>query len=144
VIYATEDAISFHLTASQIIAGAPINPASVRAAIRRLREALKPFVRGWVDDETASLVPADLDAELAVRDQEIAKSRLPPAKRRDLTMLCGLIAGFVRQFSSAHGEIVSEQDMLRYIDAALNFARIRHPNLSKHRDRLAALVFPNR
>jgi hypothetical protein len=142
VIQLTEEAINSHLTTAPLVSKAPINPANARAAIRRLREALKPFVRGRVDDETAGLVPADLDAKLAARDQEIAELRLPPAQRRALAMLCQYIAVYVRAFASANGEIVSGQDMLRYVDAALDFACIKHPNVSKHRDRLASLVFP--
>jgi hypothetical protein len=142
VIHETEEAIYSYLTASPLISEVPVNPANVQAAIRQLREALKPFVRGWVDDETADIIPAELDTKLAARNQEIAKLHLPPAERRLLAKLCQDIAAFVRQFSSANGEKVSEQNILRFVDTALNFARIEHPNTAKHRDRLAALVFP--
>jgi hypothetical protein len=142
VIYKTEEAIGSHLTLSPLISEDPVNPANVRAAISRLREALKPFVRGWVDSETANLVPAALDDKLAAREQEIAKMHLPSAQQRAIAMLCQSIEVFVRHFSTANGETVSKQDMLCYVDAALNFARIKHPDIPKHRDRLAALVFP--
>jgi hypothetical protein len=142
VIQETEDAITSYLTGNPLISEAPINPANVRAAIRQLRKALKPFALGWVDNETSDIVPTDLDAKLATLDQEIAKLRLPPKQRRALTMLCQYIEVYVRQGSAANDQIISEQDMLRYIDAALNFAHIKHPNITKHRDRLAALVFP--
>jgi hypothetical protein len=141
VIQLTEEAIGSYLTTSRLTSETSINPANVRAAIRRLREALRPFVHGWVDSETANIVPTDLDAKLIARDQEIAKLHLPTAKRRMLAMLCRTLESFVRQFASANGETVSEQDMLRYVDAALNFADIKHPNIAKHRDRLAQLVF---
>lgn len=143
VVQATEHEIVAHLTAQPIISQASTNPANVRAAIRRLREALKPFVRGWVDNETADIIPADLDAKLAARDQEIAELRLASAQRRLLAMLCQRIEVWVRQFASANGETVSKQQMLRYIDATLNFARIEHPDFAKHRERLAKLVFPS-
>jgi hypothetical protein len=143
VVCKTEEEINSHLTTSPFILERPMNPANVRAAIRKLREALKPFVRGWVDTETAGLVPTDLDAKLGVRDHEIAKLRLAPARQRALGRLCQSIEVYVRTFASANGEIVSEQDMLRYVNSALNFAGIKHPNIGKHRDRLAALVFPN-
>jgi hypothetical protein len=142
VILETENAIKSHQTTTRLDSGARMKPANVRAAIRRLREALKPFVQGWVDSETADIVPVDLDARLAARDEEIAELRLPPARQRSLAMLCRWIENCVRQFASANGETVSEQEMLRYVDASLNFAGINHPNISKHRDRLAALVFP--
>jgi hypothetical protein len=141
LIQATEDAIVAHLTAQPFISPASANPANVRVAIRRLREALKPFVRGWVDSETADIVPANLDAKLVARDKEIAELHLAPARRRALAMLCQYIEIHVRQFASANGVTVSEQEMLRYVDASLNFAGVRHPNITKHRDRLAALVF---
>jgi hypothetical protein len=146
VVQGTEEAINSHLTTSSLTASLTaernINPANVRAAIRRLRTALNPFVRGWVDDETAEIVPADLDNKLAAREQEIGKLRLPSARQRALTMLCQHIEVHVRQFASANGETVSNEEMLRYIDAALTFAGINHPDVKKHRARLAALVFP--
>jgi hypothetical protein len=82
VIYATEQEINSHLTNSVMSEGKPINAANVQAAIRQLRKALEAFARGWVDDETADIVPADLDARLAARDQEIEKKNLPAAKQR--------------------------------------------------------------
>jgi hypothetical protein len=144
LIQSTEELINFYLTTSRLNseASTPTNPASVRVAIRRLRDALKPFERGWVDDETASLVPADLIAKLSARYQEIANLNLPSAKRRALETLCQGIAVFVRRYATENGEAISEKNMLRYVDAALNFANIKHPNIAKHRDRLAALVFP--
>lgn len=142
VIQLTEEAINSHLTAGALISEERVNPANVRAAIRRLRDALKLFVGGSVDNETANIVPADLDAKLANRDQEIAKLRLPRAPQRALAMLCQHIAVFVRQAASANCETVSEQEMLRYVDAALSFAGINHPDPAKHRARLASLVFP--
>jgi hypothetical protein len=143
VIQITEEEINSHLTGSAIILGKPINPADNRKAISLLRHALKPFVRGWVDDETASIIDwVGLDAKLAARDAEIAQLRLPPSKQRVLAVLCRHIEVIVRQFACANGETVSDQNMLRYIDTALNFAGIKHPTFAKHPNRLAALVFP--
>jgi hypothetical protein len=140
IIQATEEAINSHLTSQRLEGG--MNPSNVRAAIRRLREALKPFVCGWVDDETASIVPVKLDEKLATRDREIAGLRLPPMRQRSLAMLCQIIAGLVRAWASANNETIEEEPVLRYIDAALNFADIKHPNIAKHRDRLTRLVYP--
>jgi hypothetical protein len=142
VIQGTEDAINVHLTTKPLISEAPMNPANVRAAIRRLRDALKPFVGGRVDIETANIVPADLNDKLAAREQEIAKLRLPPEQQRHFAMLCELIGQAVQKQASRVGETVSKQEAVCYVDAALKFARIKHPNITKHRDRLAALVFP--
>jgi hypothetical protein len=142
-IQATEDDINSYLTGLPLVSEGRLNPANVRAAIRRLREALKPFAQGSVDDETADIIPADLDGKLEARDQAIAKLRLPPTQRRALGMLCQHIVSFVRQLASANGETISEQDMLCYVDAALSFARIGHPNISKHRDRFMRLCFSN-
>jgi hypothetical protein len=90
VIHETEGAISSYLTHNQLISeyGMP-TPARVRAAIRCLRQALKPFVREWVDTETAVLIPIGLDDALAAREQEIAGQRLTP--RRALALLCQAI-----------------------------------------------------
>ena len=142
IICTTEEAISSHRTTASLNSEARINPANVQTAIRRLREALKPYVRGWVDSETANIVPAALDTKLAARAEVIAKMRLPSAPLRALTMLCHLIELSVSQWATANGETVREKEMLRYINSALTFASIKHPNITKHRDRLAALVFP--
>jgi hypothetical protein len=130
VIQATEDEINSHLTASSSMPDSQINPANSLAAVRRLRMALKPFVSGWVDTETADLVPADLDDKLAARAQELAQMRLPSARQRKLGALCQRIEVWVRHWSSANSVTVSEQE-LRYIDAGLNFAGIQHPDLVK-------------
>jgi hypothetical protein len=140
VIQRTEDAINSHLTASPVISEASITPARVRAAIRRLREALKPFLGGRVDIETADIVPADLDAKLAAREHELER-RLPAASQRMLTLLCQTIRITVTNFASANRAPICDQHVLKYIDLALTYARIKHPDLAKHRDRLAALVF---
>jgi hypothetical protein len=142
VVQETENAINSYLTTSPLSSTSPINRANVRAAIRGLRKALKLFVLGWVDSETTDLIPGDLDTKLAARDEEIARMRLPSAQQRALAKLCQFIEVFVRQFVSANGERISEEDTLRYVDASVTFARIKHPSITKHRDRLAALVFP--
>jgi hypothetical protein len=97
---------------------------------------------GWVDTETAEIIPTDLGDKLAVREQEIAKLRLPPARQRKLAVLCQVIEIVVRQGAEANQAPIGEQEMLRYIDAALSFANIDHPKIPKHRAGLAALVFP--
>ena len=142
VIQATEDEINSHLTAGPVFSEGLFTPARVLAAIRKLREALKPFERGWVDDETADVVPAGLHAKLVAREQEIVRMRLPPLRQRALALLCQRIAVHVRQYASVNGEIISDQDLIGFVDAALNCAHINHPSLSKHRDRLASLIFP--
>jgi hypothetical protein len=139
VVHETEALIASYLT---VLPLPSITPAQVRAAIRLLRKALVPFVRGYVDTETADIVPADQDAKLAARYQEIAKQRLPRASQRALAQLCQHIAELVRQVASANCETVSEQETLRFVDAALEFADIEHPDIAKRRARLAALVFP--
>jgi hypothetical protein len=141
-VQATEEAINSHLTAIRLVLEGGLTPAKVRAAIRRLREALRPFVRGWVDSETAEIIPEDLDDKLAARDQEIATLRLSWPQRRALAMLCQIIVMAVKNCISISGETVSEDDILRYVDAALSFAKIKHSDPKKHRARFAALVFP--
>jgi hypothetical protein len=141
-IQATEDVINSYLSANALISKAPTTLNNVRVAIRQLREALKPFLHGAVDSETADIVPADLDTKLASRDEQLAKLRLPPERRRILVYSCELITRTIRGGASKTGETVGEQDILRYVDKALTFARISHPSYAKHRKRLAALVFP--
>jgi hypothetical protein len=134
VVHETEAAINSYLTQS---AQTQITPAQVRAAIRLLRKALEPFVRGYVDTETANIVPADQDAKLASREQELPKKR----RLGSLAMLCCCIGAVVR-LATENDETISKQDILRYVDAALDFANIKHPNIKKYRKRFAALVFP--
>jgi hypothetical protein len=157
VIQITEDIISAYRTAEPLISESPVNPANVRAFIHQLRQTQKQWdqVRKqseYVDDETFDILPAevmgfdivsaDVDAKLAKREQELAQLRTAPARRRALRMLCQGIRMYVGGLASAAGEKVGEQDMLCYIDAALNFAGIKHPNFSKYRRRFAAWIFP--
>jgi hypothetical protein len=142
VVALTEEAINSHLTVGPLISEGRTNPANVRAASRRLREALKPFVRGWVDVETADIVPVNLEAKLAVRERKLAEMRLAPTPQRVLAMLCQVIRVYVKQFCDANNAIISDENIIRYIDLALTYAGIKHPDISKHRDRLATLVFP--
>jgi hypothetical protein len=142
IVHETEGAVNSHLTASPLLAERPVNPAHVRAAIRQLRIALKPFAQGWVDSETADLIPPEFDDTLARRERELESMRLLPAERRMLALLCQMIRILVTKFACANGATMSDPDVLRYIDFALTCGSIKHPDLSKHRDRLAALVFP--
>jgi hypothetical protein len=150
VILRTENEINNYLTGSHLLSEGNTSPVNGRAAIRRLRaairrfrEALKPFERGWVDWETADIVPQNLDLKLEARDQELAKLRVPPAQRQALEILCQRIIININDLVSANGETISEREILRCVDAALKFANIKHPNISKHRDRLARLCFPS-
>src|SRR5262249_16002090 len=68
VIYETERAISSHLTTELLPFDKMPTVGKVRSAIRRLRKALEPFTRGWVDTQTADLIPQDLDTKLEVRE----------------------------------------------------------------------------
>ena len=142
VVFLTERLISSHLTGAPLAAEAAMNPANVRAAIQRLRRALKPFTHGSVDSETAEIVPADLELKLAKREEEVSKLRLPSKQRRMLGMLCQTIEKFVREFAIANAETVGQRDVLLFIHAALSFASIKHPDPTKHRTRLVALIFP--
>jgi hypothetical protein len=143
MVWMTEQAVGSYLTGQAVLTQRPANPINNLVAIRRLRKALEPFVRGAVDDDTAGITSwADLDAKLAVREKEIAKLKIAPTKRRALAMLCQWIEVVVRQFASANGQTLSQQEMLSYIDSTLKFARVEHPDITKHRARLAALVFP--
>ena len=84
IVAHTEEQVRCYLAMSTVVGGAPTNPANVRAAISKLRAALKPFVAGWVDSETATIIPDDLDWRLTERERELAGMRPPPIKRRNL------------------------------------------------------------
>ena len=139
VIHETEGAIRSHLTVRSLSSEHRMpTPANVRAAIRRLRKALEPFAREWVDTVTADLIPANLDDLLAVREQELMGLKAPSK----LAMLCRLVGNVVKERISAYDETISEQDTARYVDAALACGGVKHPDFAKHRDRLASLIFP--
>jgi hypothetical protein len=143
VVHHTEGAISSHLTVERLYPEYRMpTAANVRAAIWRLRTALKPFVYVWVDTETADLIPAGLDDALAARERELAKLRLPPARYRALGMLCQTIQDGVKEVVAMKHATISDHNIIRYVDFALTCAAIDHPDSAKHRDRLAALVFP--
>ena len=137
VVYETEGAVNSHLSLPD---GRMPTVANVLAAIRRLRTALK--LMQSVDTDTANLIPEGLDEKLLAREQELARMRLPPYPSRALAMLCQTISAIVQEFATAECETVSKQDIVRYVDVALTCAGIKHPDIAKHRDRLAALVFP--
>src|SRR5262249_27791874 len=137
VIHETEGAISSHLAARSLSSEHRMpTPANVRAAIRHLRKALEPFARGWVDTVTADLIPDNFDDLLAVREQELIGLKASSK----LAMLCQLIGNVVKKSISAYDETISDQDIARYVDAALACGGVKHPDFAKHRDRLASLI----
>jgi len=141
VIDQTEVLISAYKTQLPYTSEGQFSPRRTLIAVRRLREALEPFVRGSVDAETADIIPEDLDRKLADREKELTEIRVPPGPRRTLALLCQQIAWHVKTVASKFGETVTEGQVLRFVDEALNFAGVKHPDFARHRDRLAALVF---
>jgi hypothetical protein len=142
VIHEAEGAIASFKTAESLTNPENVaTPARVRAAIRRLRKALEPFICGWVDVETANIVPDGLDDALARRGQELEDVRQAGGERGNLSFACVSMKGAVKTWASCNQVDISDLDVLRYIDEALSFGRIKHPDFLKHRDRLAALVF---
>jgi hypothetical protein len=142
VVHETEGAINSYQTSLQLFSDSRNNVANVRAAIRRLRVALEPFGQGGIDTETSDIIPADLDGKLAARERELSRLHAPPMQRRFLIMLCASIGGVAKAVAANCNEIVCGHDIVRYADAALTFANIKHPDFAKHRNRLAKLVFP--
>jgi hypothetical protein len=143
VIHETEGAIASFKTVEPL--RNPENtatPARVRAAIRRLRRALEPFMRGWVDPQTAKIIPDGLDDALEHREQELKQVRLPGDERGTLIIACDSMRAVIKLWASSNQIDFSDLELLRYVDAALSFGGIKHPDFSKHRDRLAALVLP--
>jgi hypothetical protein len=142
IVALTEEYIRSYLTTTRGLVGdTPLNPAKVKAAIRKLRQALKPFVAGWVDDETADIIPDDLDKQLDVRERELAGMRLPPAKRRYLAALCKSIGAVLKCYAQAEVAF-PERDAIRYVATALDYAGIEHSYSTENPSRFAALVFP--
>jgi hypothetical protein len=138
----TEDEIANHLTVMRLAGKANINPANVRAAIRKLRVALKPFTLGWVDPDTAAIIPDDLDKRLADRARTLEEIRLPPTERRLLGILCQRIGAYLKQYASVNGVEIEERHAVRYIATALDYAGIEHSYSSENPSRFIKLVFP--
>ena len=138
----TESDINSFLTSARELGDGPYNPANVIAAIRKLRAALHPFVAGWVDHETADIIPGDLDDRLAGRERELTGKRLPPLKRRQLGLLCQTIGVYLNTFAAANQVVFEERDKLRFVATALDHAGIEHSYSTENSSRFAALVFP--
>ncbi len=122
---------------------APGNPANYRAAIRRLRTALKPFVEGWVDPKTALIEDwRAIDAVLAQRDGELARIKRPSAyKYRELQYNLAKIASYAAGHALRAGIKLREDTILRFLHAALSQANIELPHPDEHPARLRKLVF---
>jgi hypothetical protein len=138
IIDAAEEQIRLLLSARRADRkSTPGNPANIRAAIRRLQLAMKPFRAGWVDAETAIIADFEsMDIALAKRDKELAEIKRPkPYRLRELKFNCRII-GYAR----ICGVELSEPVVLRFIHAALDAADIHLPHPDERRDRLRAFV----
>jgi hypothetical protein len=128
VVYETEVLIDAHLATAKLSKGARVpSPANVRAAIRRLRTALKPFVHGWVDDKTASLIPPRLDDRLAARARELESMKVRSVKQRLLGIVCQTIAAIVRRYAKANKARIEKRNVREFVAQALDFAGIEYP-----------------
>jgi hypothetical protein len=121
--------------------GKALTPASERAAIRKLRDALKPFTRGWTTEETANLIPYELDASLAQREAELKSLPTSPARQRPLMLLCGTLGVLLKNFATANDIALEQSQLLSFVSQALTFAGIEHPAPESHSGGLAKLVF---
>ena len=141
VVY-TEELITAYRTEKGLSDHTPANPANVVAAIRKARNALKPLDSGWVDEETASIIPDDVDERLARREHEIAKLRLGSYQRRRLVLLCKHIGVGLTKIASANQVTFEIPDMIKFITTALDYAGIEHSYSKANPSRFAARVFP--
>jgi len=147
LISATESEIAAYLTATPFFSSKgvqPTNPANVRAAIRRLREALKPFVRGWVDAKTADLIPDGFDDALAAREQELRSVKVTSAGHRNLGVLCARIGVWIRNIADANDSKMCMRDVRKFVATALDCAGIKYPDPDSHPERLDKLIFERR
>ena len=117
---------------------APGNPANYRAAIRRLRHTLKPFVAGSVDPKTAGIADwGSIDAALAQREAELAAIKgLAPYKQREIDHNCHLIVEHTQGHACMAGVELSDDTILRFIHAAMGMGRIKLPDPDDHLERL--------
>jgi hypothetical protein len=120
IILDTESLISSYRKAKNLT----ITPARVRAAIRKLLDKLKPFVEGWVDDETAALIPGGLDKRLAARELELQGRRIAPGKQ-GIDYLCQKIDNLLNQNAT---ELLALLAARKAVEAELRAMALRpHP-----------------
>jgi hypothetical protein len=117
----TENLISSYRTANNAIGSKAITPAQVRTAIRKLREALKPFVEGWVDRETAALIPEELDKRLASRELALQDMHIAPLKQ-GIDYLCQEIGNLLNQNTA---ELLARLAARRAVEAELTAKGLR-------------------
>jgi hypothetical protein len=144
-----EGAIGSHLVISslQVRGTTPTTPATVRAAIRKLRNALKPFIRDWVDTETVELLARMVDLAafndaLILREKELLGRRVASERHRLWQILCSLVGAAARQAAEMAGIPLNDREVLRFVDQALSDADIPHPSAINRPGRLTKLVFP--
>jgi hypothetical protein len=141
ILLDTEKLISDHRASETAIGSKPIAPAQVRAAIHKLRAALKPFVAGWVDDVTADLIPADLDERLASRELALDGKRILLSKQ-SLDYLCQQIGDLLTEIAKEFEIFFEEREKLKYVVAALAYAGIESSFSKENPARFATRVFP--
>jgi hypothetical protein len=141
IILDTENLISSYRKAKNVIGSRAITPAQVRAAIRKLREALKPFVEEWVDDETAALIPEGLDKRLASRELALQDRHIAPLKQ-GIDSLCEVIGNLLNRHATEFQVIFRDREKIQYIVTALDHAGIEHSYSKENPSRFAARVFP--
>jgi hypothetical protein len=110
----------------------PANPANFRAAIRSLRQALEPFVRGWVDAETANLFDwHHIDSVLAQRDKQLASIKRPRSldlRQRDY--MCARLGAAARMYADHLAIPFTDKEIARFVAQALDLPinpKIKHP-----------------
>ena len=142
IVAYTEKLIVAYLTEVGLGDRTPTNPANVKAAIRKARIALEAFVRGAVDEETASIIPDDLDERVTARGHEVGKLRLAPYARRRRDLLCQHIGVVLTKIASANQVTFETPKMFEFIATALDYAGIEHSYSKENPSRFAARVFP--
>jgi hypothetical protein len=142
IVAYTEKLIEAYLTEVGLGDRTPTNPANVKAAMRKLRIALEPFVRGGIDEQTSSIISDGLDERLADREHEVGKLRLAPNERRRRDLLCQHIGVVMTMLASANQVTFETPKMLEFIATALDHAGIKHSYSKENPSRFATRVFP--
>ena len=119
------------------------NPASYRAAIRKLREAVRPFAAGWVDPETCGIADwAAIEAALERREAALADIKRPaPAARREVAMAAAMMASGAKWAALRGGVLLSGETVLWLVHDALKAGGIEVPHPLDRPDRLRGVVF---
>jgi hypothetical protein len=148
LVGACEEAIGSYRTTEAL---PPLNRANSMAAIRKLRDALAPFVTGAMDMGTvdvllgaflgtsgmfevdmAEITLRRVDLMLADRHRELSETTIPPQATRNRQLLIRYLGAALQTYTAD----MSYRERVRFLARMLDMADIPHDDPEAHADRL--------